>query len=285
MMMKVVSGAVVASTLAQIALAKPQSSGPKLQARQSINFDLVDNSPDPVVQPGDTSHFNPAAAIASVVAEVKSGAPLAERKRALEARDIVVTTYPGYTTNTALGNVAINAPLDCNQKDTYMGVRLFTGSAFDTALCAAACSAQSEYNVAHPPPDGPAQTCQFYNTYALYKNDVYEGQYCTFYNQTWAPSFATNDGQWRGTDHYTIQSSYIASNATKPGICPSATNSVPDDPTTLLTSPEDIAFCAAYINYAPPVQIIYATTTISTVTRTTNTRLETSTPPAQQPKR
>lgn len=78
-------------------------------------------------------------------------------------------------------------------------------------------------------------TCQFYNTYALYKNDIYQGQYwwvqkrtnLTFltmisalYNQTWAGTYATNNGQWRGTDHYTIQSSYIASNATNPGTCP-----------------------------------------------------------------
>ena len=47
------------------------------------------------------------------------------------------------------------------------------------------------------------------------------------YNQTWADSYATNDGQWRGTDHYTFRSSYIASNATKPGICPPKTTPQP----------------------------------------------------------
>lgn len=58
-----------------------------------------------------------------------------------------------------------------------MGVKLFTQTGFDTSFCAAACSAQSQYNTAHPPQDRPAQTCQFYNTYALYKNDMYQGQY------------------------------------------------------------------------------------------------------------
>lgn len=58
-----------------------------------------------------------------------------------------------------------------------MGVKLFTQAGFDTSFCAAACTAQSQYNTAHPPSDRPAQTCQFYNTYALYKNDVYQGQY------------------------------------------------------------------------------------------------------------
>lgn len=120
-----------------------------------------------------------------------------QAKRSIQARDIVVSTYPGYTVNQAIGNAAINASLDCNKKashrtveparldirahvgrqDTYMGVKLFTTAAFDTALCAAACTAQSQYNTPHPPADRSAQTCQFYNTYALYKNDVYEGQY------------------------------------------------------------------------------------------------------------
>ena len=42
------------------------------------------------------------------------------------------------------------------------------------------------------------------------------------YNQTWNGTYATNKGQYRGTDHYTIQSSYISSNATYPGQCPQA---------------------------------------------------------------
>jgi predicted nucleic acid binding AN1-type Zn finger protein len=44
----------------------------------------------------------------------------------------------------------------------------------------------------------------------------------SLYNQTWAATYATNDGQWRGDDHYTIRSSYIASNAANPGVCPTA---------------------------------------------------------------
>ena len=35
----------------------------------------------------------------------------------------------------ALGDAAINAPLDCNGKDTYMGSKLFTTSRFDPGLC------------------------------------------------------------------------------------------------------------------------------------------------------
>lgn len=101
----------------------------------------------------------------------------------------------------------------------------------------------------------------------------------TLYNQTWAATYATNDGQWRGTDHYTIQSSYIASNATNPGTCPSKVAPKPDVSKSL-QSPEDVQFCVSYINYNPPVQTLRTAATVSTVTRTTVTNLLTSTPPA-----
>lgn len=112
--MRLLVGAAVAATFAQVVSAVPQDGGSKLHARQGIDFDLVDSTPDPTVQPGDTSNFDPAAAIASVIAEVKAGTPLSEERRDLEARDIVVSIYPGYTQNVLLGNAAINAPLDCN---------------------------------------------------------------------------------------------------------------------------------------------------------------------------
>jgi hypothetical protein len=104
------------------------------------------------------------------------------------------------------------------------------------------------------------------------------------YNQTWDPSYATNDGQWRGNDHYTIQNSYIASNATNPGICPQVAatilqNPIPQDLTKILSSPENLQFCVSYIGYIAPVETLRTITTISTLTRTTTTKLVTSTPP------
>jgi hypothetical protein len=156
---KILSAVAITATLARVTSGVPEVNVAKLQARQSIDFDLVDSAPDPTVLPNDISTTDPEAAIASVIAEVRAGSPLSERRRALDTRDIIVGTYPGYTANILLDNVAINAPLDCNQKvnsfsltrllpmhllmkyqDTYMGVKLFTESAFDTALCAAACS-------------------------------------------------------------------------------------------------------------------------------------------------
>ncbi|KAL8964199.1 MAG: hypothetical protein Q9183_004623 [Haloplaca sp. 2 TL-2023] len=113
-------------------------------------------------------------------------------------------------------------------------------------------SAQSAYNLRNPPKNAPAQTCQFYNTYAMYKNDVYQGQYCTMYNQTWDAKYATNTGQVRGGDRYTMQYSYIASNATNPGQCPQP---APPAPTTTSSSSSSSSVPAATPTTVPETRI------------------------------
>lgn len=150
-----------------------------LEARQEMDLDLIDSLPDPTVAPTNTAGYNPTAAIAAVVAEISED-PLPQvvrRRSPHERRDVRVVTSTGYTDHVSLGNVAINAPLDCASKDTYMGVKIFTSGPFDTALCAAACSAQSAYNLKHPPSTGDPKTCQFYQTYSSYKNGVYQGSF------------------------------------------------------------------------------------------------------------
>jgi hypothetical protein len=101
-----------------------------------------------------------------------------------------------------LGEASINAPRDCQNTDTYMGYKLFENTPFDTALCAAACSAQTAYNVAHPPQTGAVRKCNYWNTYLLNKNGIAQGQFCAMYTEKWAASYATNVGQWRGNDQY-----------------------------------------------------------------------------------
>ena len=90
-----------------------------------------------------------------------------------------ISPQDGYTGPTYLGNAAINAPLDCSGADTFMGAKTFTNGPFDAGLCAAACSAQSAYNIRNPPKNGKPKTCQFFNTYMLLKNGIPEGQYCS----------------------------------------------------------------------------------------------------------
>lgn len=126
-----------------------------------------------------------------------------------------IDTPTGYGGLMALGNSAINAPLDCDSRDTYMGVKIFDPSnAFDPALCAAACTATSDYNRQHPAADGSYQSCNFFNTFVLYNNSQSVGQYCSMYNETWSASFATNNGQWRGNDYFNIAYSYTFTNTT-----------------------------------------------------------------------
>lgn len=131
------------------------------------------------------------------------------------------TAPSGYTTPQFLNNASINAPLDCNGASTYMGVRMFNSGPFDVNLCAAACTATSQADIANPPRDGrPPMLCNFFVTYLLLKNGVVLGQYCALYNETWSNSYATNFGQYdQSGNHYTIMDSYSSSNSTNPGIC------------------------------------------------------------------
>ncbi|THX57875.1 hypothetical protein D6D06_03446 [Aureobasidium pullulans] len=128
-----------------------------------------------------------------------------------------IVTPPGCTTPVYLGNAAINAPFDCNGKDTYLGVRIFQKGPFDISKCAAACEAQADYARAHPPANGgEIKTCQFFNTYMLMKNGSPVGQYCSLYSASWPSSYATNFGQYRGSDKYSVEWSYISSNSSSP---------------------------------------------------------------------
>lgn len=128
----------------------------------------------------------------------------------------------GYTTPVSLGTAAINALTDMCGTNTYMGFKLFTSGGFDASLCAAACSAQSVYNLNNPPANGPVQTCQFFNTYMLYKNNKPQGQYCSLYSETWSPAYATNTGYSSNGDKYTIAYSFSSSNVTNPALPPTS---------------------------------------------------------------
>ena len=116
----------------------------------------------------------------------------------------------GFTGPQELGG-AINAPLDKNGHNTYMGYQFFPFSqsqGYDPSTCAQACNVQTAYNSRHPNTDGSYQTCVFFNAYVLSENSVPQGLYCSLYNETWAPSYATNYGQYRGNDRYTVSRSY-----------------------------------------------------------------------------
>jgi len=164
---------------------------------------------------------------------------------------------------TFLNNAAINSPdKDCTGGYTYMGFKLFTDGPFDARLCSAACDAQTEYNLAHPPSDGtPPAICTFFNTYLLMKNDIYsQGQHCSMYTQNWGSSYATNTGQYDGNgNHFTIKYSFSYFKASSQPICPS-------DITYLQNNAQ--AFCSSYNHYSGQPTTTVTTTSASTSTTT-----------------
>ncbi|KAF9870602.1 hypothetical protein CkaCkLH20_11908 [Colletotrichum karsti] len=190
---------------------------------------------------------------------------------------------PGYNSAINLGDAAINAPSDCAGFDTFMGSKIFTNGPFDPKLCAAACTAQSEYNLAHPPQNAPAQTCQFFNTFFVLKNGIPEGQYCSLYSKAWDVSYATNTGQWRGNDRYTIFHSFSYTNSTNPGKpripCPVASASSTIVQSTLQP------YCSTLLGYTTPTttatQTAFATVPSTTVTSTVTPLASTTTTTTQ----
>ncbi|KAJ4985927.1 hypothetical protein SVAN01_08616 [Stagonosporopsis vannaccii] len=112
-------------------------------------------------------------------------------------------SIPDFNSGIAL-DATINAPLD-DGYDTYNGMRLFNDNPYDPALCAAACKAQTEYDVGHPAPDGSYKTCNFFTSYVLTKNDVPLGTYCALYTRSWGKEYAVNTGYWYGDDKYSIR--------------------------------------------------------------------------------
>jgi hypothetical protein len=92
-----------------------------------------------------------------------------------------------------------------------MGYQYFPFSqsqGYTPQTCASACLAQTQYNLDHPSSDCTYAPCVFFDAYVLSDNGVPQGLYCTLYNKTWAPSYATNYGQTRGSDRYTVSQSY-----------------------------------------------------------------------------
>ncbi|KAI7231232.1 hypothetical protein KC330_g6521 [Hortaea werneckii] len=185
-----------------------------------------------------------------------------------------VASPAGYGPATPLGNAAINAPYDKYGFDSYMGSAIFTSGPFNAQLCADACSMKSAYNKAYPPTDGsPVHTCQFFNTYILYMNGPSnpQGQYCAIYSESWPASYATNKGQYRGSDQFTIQYSFAYSNSADPG--------APCKDCAVHQASRDISYsslqpyCSSLLGYTIPVATatVTATQTPSTITTTTTT--------------
>jgi hypothetical protein len=131
---------------------------------------------------------------------------------------------PGFTGPMELGG-AINAPSDpVTNTNTYMGYKFFafgTGSGMvqtyeaGVEACTAACTAQTAYNSRHPPA-APAKpnVCNQVVVYVLSDENQPQGIYCSMYSESWAQNYATNYGQYRGSDYWGVSQAYAYTNAT-----------------------------------------------------------------------
>jgi hypothetical protein len=110
----------------------------------------------------------------------------------------------------------MQAPLDpVTRQNTYMGYKFCafgTGpnqvQYFDPTVCTSACSAQSAYDTRHPPSTGKPNICNQVVAYVLSDNNIPQGMYCAMYTEAWAPQYATNYGQFRGVDFWSVSQAY-----------------------------------------------------------------------------
>ncbi|KAG9568413.1 hypothetical protein KCU71_g2119, partial [Aureobasidium melanogenum] len=191
-----------------------------------------------------------------------------------------VAAPSGYSDANYLGNAAINAPYDALGYNTYMGAKVFASGPFNASLCAASCNAQNVYNLANPPSDGsPVQTCQFFNTYILSLNGKTAlGQYCAMYSSSWTNKYATNVGQYRGNDHYTVGFSYSFSNLTDAGTAPNPAAAVAQAKGEIFASSLQ-SYCSTLLSYNDLNAYVTATSTkipVSTVTSTSTLKVKAS---------
>ncbi|KAI9814586.1 MAG: hypothetical protein M1827_003142 [Pycnora praestabilis] len=115
-------------------------------------------------------------------------------------KPIPAPTVPSFDAPASLGDAAINAP------SGYLGVKFFS-QPYDPNICAAACTSQTTYDK-ETASNGVYDPCNYFNIYILYDNGLAQGFYCSLYTIPEDPSYATNVGQYRGSDHYTISDSY-----------------------------------------------------------------------------
>ncbi|KAF1356711.1 hypothetical protein BDV97DRAFT_394603 [Delphinella strobiligena] len=167
----------------------------------------------------------------------------------------------GWTSPLNLNNSVMNAPLrDCAGTWTYLGYKLIQSGPFDPTLCAAACDAQTAYNVANPPASGEIPVCGAFGTYLLTKTNSSgsfpQGQMCTMYTSLWGSQYAVNTASYDDSDvaKYTYSDSFFYSKTAIQPICPS-------DISYLLSAGSD--FCSAYISYSQPTTTVLLTTTPS----------------------
>lgn len=125
----------------------------------------------------------------------------------------IAPPVPGYTQD-FLNNVAVNVPLDCESRDTYITYKSFPVSEpLDSPRCAQACK------------DETRGLCRFFNIYQVDKNGQPHEQICSLYTEIGKATYAQNAGQYRGDDRYTVRDSWAFASVPESSVCAAATTS------------------------------------------------------------
>ncbi|EOD50433.1 hypothetical protein UCRNP2_2792 [Neofusicoccum parvum UCRNP2] len=111
---------------------------------------------------------------------------------------------PNFTGPVSIGNAAIQ------DGSYYQYIDHNDQSAFDPAICAADCQENTAYNKLHSG-GGSYTACNTFNAYIPLKNGVAQGTRCVLYSQIVSniAQKATNTGETRGNDVFTIAGSYV----------------------------------------------------------------------------
>jgi len=92
-------------------------------------------------------------------------------------KDVVTPDVPaGYALEKYAFGAAIEAPLDCNGEDTYMGMRYWQDGKFDAQRCITACEETKDVS---------GRQCHFVNTYMQRRNNVPVVQHCAMFSKYW----------------------------------------------------------------------------------------------------
>jgi hypothetical protein len=100
----------------------------------------------------------------------------------------------GYTSEVYDHGAAIQAPLDCHGKDTYLGVMQWYDGKYSARRCLNQCD--------------DTAGCNFVNTFFQRKNNVPYSQHCSMFTARWPESFATNEGQYQNNELYHMNTTY-----------------------------------------------------------------------------
>jgi len=121
-----------------------------------------------------------------------------------KTNNTVPATVPGYTAPSNCSSSAISAG-----GNYWMGSNFFPGP-FDPSVCGIYAQAQAATNRKLAQAAGLSSyvPCNMFNAYAVHKNGVCQGTYCSLFDTPLTSSWAQFQGAFSGSDYYSVHSSW-----------------------------------------------------------------------------